>query len=330
MPQGTAASSAVDDLRSFGKQSITQGSKSFAMASFFFNEAMQADAQMLYAWCRHCDDVIDGQTMGGDAPSAELSPDDRRALVAMLREKTLQAMSGHTTGQPAFDAFGVVARRHNLPKDYPLDLIDGFAMDIIPQEGMTMTDLLKYCYGVAGVVGVMMAIIMGVDREDRATLERACDMGLAFQMTNICRDILDDARGGRIYLPTELLRRHGVPADPASVLDPDNREAIWRLSLELLDLADEYYRSATEGIRRLPPRAAAAIAAARNIYRDIGHRIHYGGPDIWDSRVVVSKPRKLYLAALGSFTGGAASFLRRGDEMASRSGLWQRPLRESA
>lgn len=314
------------DLRAFSRETIAKGSKSFALASLLFGEEMQADAQMLYAWCRHCDDVIDGQTLGGDAPDADLSAAERRTRVDHLRAQTVRALEGHHTGEHAFDAFAAVAARAKLPARYPLHLIDGFALDIEPRLYPTTESLMDYCYGVAGVVGVMMAIIMGVDPDDDETLARACDMGLAFQLTNICRDVMDDARGGRIYLPTAYLQEQGIAATPGAILDPANREAVWLAADRVLDDADRYYISASEGVRRLPPRAGAAVAAARNVYRAIGHRLRFRGPGVWDNRIVVPTWRKRWLALSGAATGAAASFTQRPRPMRAREGLWNRPI----
>ncbi|WP_428408500.1 phytoene/squalene synthase family protein [Hyphococcus sp.] len=315
---------AREALSAYGKQTIKQGSKSFALASLLFGREMQADAQMLYAWCRHCDDVIDGQSMGEDAPDAAMTKGERRRRLARLREQTRASLKGEYVGEQAFDAFAEVARRHRMPEQYPFDLLNGFAMDAEEVRFETLNDTLRYCYGVAGVVGIMMAILMGVDRDDEETLDRACDLGLAFQLTNICRDIYDDARAGRVYVPAQILTGEGVPAEPASILDPANKEAVWKAALKLLDIADEYYASATSGVRRLPPRAAAAVAAARNIYRDIGRRIREGGPDVWRGRVAVSGPRKASLALAGLATGAPASIFLRRSQTPPRNALWSR------
>lgn len=311
-------------LSAYGKQSIKQGSKSFALASFLFGREMQADAQMLYAWCRHCDDVIDGQSMGEDAPDAEMSVAERRLRLDLLRENTRRSLRGDYVDEPAFNAFAEVARRHGLPEQYPFDLLDGFAMDAEEAQYETLDDTLRYCYGVAGVVGIMMAILMGVDREDEETLDRACDLGLAFQLTNICRDIYDDARAGRVYVPRDMLGAEGLTADPAAIIDPANKERVWRAALKLLGVADDYYASATMGVRRLPPRAAAAVAAARNIYRDIGRRIRKGGPDVWRARVAVSGRRKALLAVSGLATGAPASMFLKNGKTPKRVALWDR------
>lgn len=313
-----------DALSAYGRQTIDKGSKSFALASLLFGRDMQADAQMLYAWCRWCDDVIDGQTLGGDAPDVAMTRQERARLLDDLRDKTRRSLAGETLGIAAFDAFGEVARRHAMPAKYPFDLLDGFAMDAEETRFDTRDVTLRYCYGVAGVVGVMMAIIMGVPRDDEETLDRACDLGLAFQLTNICRDVYDDARAGRIYLPAEDLAREGLSASQEDILAPRNADAVWRTALVILDLADRYYDSASYGVRRLPPRAGAAIAAARNIYREIGAKIRAGGPEVWRERVAVSGRRKAALALIGLATGAPASLFLKAAAAPRREGLWSR------
>jgi phytoene synthase len=317
-------------LSAYGRMTIAQGSKSFALASLFFGREMQADAQMLYAWCRYCDDLIDGQTLGADAPDAAMTAAERQRRLDLLRRNTQASLNGEKTGEPAFDAFAEVAARHRLPGAYPFHLLAGFALDAEEAKYERLDDTLRYCYGVAGVVGIMMAILMGVDRDDEETLDRACDLGIAFQLTNICRDFYDDARAGRVYAPAEMLRREGIPASASAILDRQHKEAVWRCAIAMLDVADEYYKSATFGVRRLPPRAAAAVAAARNIYRDIGRRIRNGGADIWSTRVAVSGPRKAGLALLGLATGAPASMMQRGIKAPPRGALFDRRIMTTA
>ncbi len=318
--------SAQAELAAHGREAITKGSKSFALASRVFGEQMQADVQMLYAWCRHCDDVIDGQTLGGDAPNADLSVEEQARRLESLTRDTKRVLSGEVIGVPAFDGFGAVARRHKIPECYPMDLLAGFAMDVEGRSYETFDDALSYCYGVAGVVGVMMAIVMGVPHDDDATLDRACDLGLGFQLTNICRDIIDDAKARRIYLPLALLRAYGVDPSPEGVLARENRGALSGAARAVLGTADLYYASATIGLRRLPLRAAAAICAARNIYRDIGRIVETRGAKAWDERAHTSTTRKIQLALSGFITGVPQAVLLRSVEGSPRAeGLWRRP-----
>jgi len=317
-------------LSAYGRKTIAQGSKSFALASLLFGREMQADAQMLYAWCRYCDDVIDGQTMGEDAPDAAMTAAERQRRLDMLRRNTQASLNGEKTGEPAFDAFAEVAARHRLPIEYPFHLLDGFALDAEEATYETLEDTLRYCYGVAGVVGIMMAMLMGVDRDDEETLDRACDLGIAFQLTNVCRDVYDDARAGRVYAPADMLAREGVRASAPALLDHQHKEGVWRCAIAMLDVADDYYASANFGIRRLPPRAAAAVAAARNIYRDIGRRIRTGGADVWSERVAVSGPRKAGLALLGLATGAPASIMQHSSKAPPRGALFDRRIMKTA
>ncbi len=322
--------SSLQELAAHGHTTISKGSKSFALASFFFDKATRADVQMLYAWCRHCDDVIDGQDLGGDAPDIDLSADEQANRLAGLRRDTLSAIEGRAVGHPAFDGFSLVTQHHHIPSVYPMDLLEGFAKDVARNRYETLNDTLSYCYGVAGAVGIMMAIVMGAEPENEALLDRACDLGLAFQLTNIARDIVDDAKAGRIYLPTEFLEDAGLAADPVAILDPDNRFALAHAVSRLLQEADLYYASASEGIPDLRPRAAAAIASARNIYRDIGRLIRNRGPRAWDDRAHTSKTRKLWLAARGCAHAIPLAAVPSGRNTPARNGLWSRPRRELA
>lgn len=295
---------------------IAQGSQSFAAAARIFDRATRDDAVMLYAWCRHCDDVIDGQTLGHAQ-----EPDFRtgqQARLDLLRQQTAAVLAGEATTDPVFEALRRVVQTHQIPAQHPQELLAGFAMDVADRHYETIGNTLDYCYHVAGVVGVMMAMIMGA--RDPEVLDRASDLGLAFQLTNIARDVIDDARAGRVYLPREILQRHGIEQ-----IEPDNpaqRPALHAAALELLDIAEAYYQSAAIGMAALPPRSAWAIAAARRIYRAIGQQLRDRGPDAWQQRVSTTKAQKLML--LGVAVGDVAKS-RIKPHNTPRTGLWQRP-----
>lgn len=296
------------------RQSIAVGSKSFAMASKFLPAGMHEDCVMLYAWCRHADDVIDGQEAG----FAATAQGDPAARLTELRDLTHRALRGDAAA-PVYAGLARVVAARDIPHRHVDELLDGFAMDVNGQVYHGMGDLLEYCYRVAGVVGVMMARIMGV--RDEGVLDRASDLGLAFQLTNIARDVIDDARIGRTYLPRDLLRAEGIEA-----VDPDDlsqRHALHRVALRLLDDAEIYYRSADVGIAALPRRPALAIAAARNIYRQIGVKLGAQGPDAWNGRLSTTKGEKLRLAAKA--VGSTVLAPRRRTDPVSRDGLYIRP-----
>jgi len=175
------------------RQSIARGSKSFALASALFDRRTRERAWLLYAWCRACDDLADGQEMGHGMHVVA----DPAARLAIIREKTTLTLAGEPTGNAAFDGFGVVARECAIPTRLAEDVIAGFALDAEGWKPQSENGLYLYCYHVAGAVGVMMALVMGVSPDDEATLDRACDLGIAFQLTNIARDIGEDHAAGR-------------------------------------------------------------------------------------------------------------------------------------
>jgi phytoene synthase len=166
-------------------------------------------------------------------------------------------------------------------------------MDVSERRYETFDDTLEYCYHVAGVVGVMMAHVMGT--RDPAALRRAADLGLALQMTNIARDIVPDAAQGRIYLPTSWLDDAELPRPEIGRLD--QRETLARLARRLLAEAEPYYASADQGLGYLSLRSAWAVASARSIYAEIGRHVEKRGAHAWDERTVVPKRRQLFLVA---------------------------------
>ncbi len=194
-------------------------------------------------------------------------------------------------------------------------------MDVEGVRYETLDDCCRYCYHVAGVVGVMMAYVMGARGED--TLDRASDLGLAFQMTNIARDVMDDAEAGRVYLPGEWLREAGVP--PAEIARAEHRSAVWAVTERLLDEAERYYASAQVGLARLPFRSAWAVAAARRVYRDIGRLLRERGPKAWDRRASTGRGRKMALALAAAGDAVAATGWGTAQTPVPRQGLWTRP-----
>jgi len=306
-------------LMQHATRTIEVGSKSFAAAARLFPAATRRSVLMLYAWCRHCDDVVDGQELGFGV--VDTSGHDPRAELEKLYDQTRRAYAGDAMHDPAFAAFQEVALSNRIAPRYAFDHLAGFAMDVNGARYDTIDDTLRYCYHVAGVVGLMMASIMGA--RDERVLDRACDLGLAFQLTNIARDIVDDARVGRCYLPAEWLREAGIPQDEIAL--PRHRMALAKLGARLVEHAEPYYASASHGIAALPLRSAWAIATARNVYRQIGIEVKRRGVRAWDERVGTSKAAKLRLLALGGLQ--ALSSRLRASSPARRSGLWPRPGR---
>ncbi|MEA1072942.1 phytoene/squalene synthase family protein [Sphingomonas sp. LY160] len=284
-------------------KTIAVGSKSFRFASQIFDLPTRERSWLLYAWCRACDDITDGQTLGHDAKA----PDNPAERIAFLRDRTDRALAGRPTGLVPFDALATVAAECAIPADLPHNHLAGFARDSVGWSPTSEEDLLSYCYQVAGAVGVMMGHVMGVDPGDRDTLDRASDLGIAFQLANIARDLADDAEVGRNYIPTEW------KLDPAKAAD---RPEIAR---RLADLAEQYRRSSKVGAARLPFRSRWAVLSAAGIYGEVATRAVALGPRAWDKRLSISKAEKfaLVIEAFGEALMPAPKV--------SREGLWTRP-----
>ena len=297
------------------EQIIAAGSQSFARAARLFDPATRIDALRLYAWCRTCDDRIDGQTLGHARQS--LSNEERQARLVQLRRQTDSALRGEPQTELAFQALTTVAQRHALPAQWVHDVLDGFALDVAGATYATLPDTLRYCYHVAGAVGLLMARIMGVSDAD--TLDRACDLGLAFQLTNIARDLVEDARAGHLYAPADLVAAHNLTLDQIAANDP----RIVALAQALVRLAAPYYASARCGAYRLPLRAAWAIHAAGLIYRDIGAVLLQS--ETMPQRARTGAARKILRVAQAGLLALYGRFIGRYRPAPARAGLWQRP-----
>jgi len=311
-----------DALVAFASASIARGSKSFAAASRLFDPATRERVWLLYAWCRACDDMIDGQDHGGTMASIP----DPAARIARVKALTDAAMAGHETGHPAFDCLALVARECALPRAYVDDVVEGFVLDSEGWAPEAISDLLRYCYHVAGAVGCLMAIVMGVAPDDEATIDRACDLGLAFQLANVARDVVEDAAAGRCYLPRDWLRELDVSED--ALLSPDARPRLALLTGRLANLAARYEASARAGTPALSFRSAWAVLAAAGIYGGIARKVAAAGERALDRRVATGKPEKLTWVLRSA--GQSAARARLYPSAPRDPDLWPRTVASSA
>ena len=247
------------------------------------------------------------------------SPQDGLIKINSLEAATRRAIAGAPDDHPVFIGLAEVLQRHNIPAHYPIEHLAGYRMDVENVSYTTFGTTLDYCWRVAGVVGVMMSMVMG--QRDAATLDRAADLGIAFQLTNIARDVVEDAQCQRVYIPSEWLAKEGIYSS-AEVVEQEQRAALARVVARLVDAADPYYQSAGVGIAALPLRSAWSIATARGAYRHIGQRVKSHGPNAWDQRIQSSNVNKLWFVAKGAAFALAAQKLR----TTPRPGfLWTRP-----
>ena len=275
---------ASDADRAACRAAIKVGSKSFFSASRLLPMRVREPAYALYAFCRLADDAVD------------LSR-GKRAALARLRARLAGAYDGRPFDHPADRCFADMIAHHAMPRALPEALIEGLAWDAEGRRYATISELRAYGARVAGAVGAMMTVLMGA----RApwVLARACDLGVAMQLSNIARDVGEDAREGRLYLPLDWLRAEGIDPD-GFLAAPAHGPALGRVVAGLLAEAERLYDRSAWGVRGLPREARPAIRAARLLYREIGREVARRGHDSVAARAVVAPgvKRRLMLRAL--------------------------------
>ncbi|MFO7724859.1 MAG: phytoene/squalene synthase family protein [Oceanipulchritudo sp.] len=253
--------------------------KSFYFAGQFLAGKQLIDCSRLYAFCRYLDDIADCSAFPGQA---------RRVL-----EKVYEDISNGSSREPIVNDFLHLADSHAIDKRIVLELIHGLKGDLEPVEIRNWSQLLLYCYRAAGTVGLLMSRILGAD--DPEARFHAIDLGVAMQLTNIARDVAEDARAGRRYIPAELLP--GLP--PGKIADPDKaaRPLLQRAVEAILATADCYYASGEAGLAYLPARPRLAILIASRVYRAIGSELRRNHCVTWKGRAFISGRRKALIAS---------------------------------
>jgi phytoene synthase len=261
------------------RASLREGSYTFFAASLILPAAVREPASALYAFCRLADDEVDeGQ--------------DKHTAVARVRARLDAAYSGGTLSVAADRALAAVVAQFRIPRALPEALIEGFEWDAQARQYETLDEVCDYAARVAGAVGAMMAILMGVRSPEG--LARACDLGVAMQLSNIARDVGEDARMGRLYLPRQWMVEAGLDPD-AWLAQPAFSPALGHVVKRLLDAADALYQRAGDGVARLPLGCRPGINAARFMYAAIGHEVARRGLDSVSARARVSGSRKAWL-----------------------------------
>lgn len=245
------------------REAIRTGSLSFHAASKLLPSSVRDPALALYAFCRLADDAVDDS-------------DDKGPAVLGLRDRLDLVYAGRPRNAPADRAFAAVVAEFDMPGALPEALLEGLAWDASGRRYDSLSALLTYCARVAAAVGAMMCVLMRVRQAD--ALARACDLGLAMQLTNIARDVGEDARAGRLYLPLDWLRDAGIDAE-AFLADPVSTPALRDLTRRLLSEAETLYHRCEAGIPALPLRCRPGIFAARHVYAGIGGAVARQGYD---------------------------------------------------
>ena len=269
------------------------GSKSFFAASLLLPARLRAPATALYAFCRLADDAIDTGT-------------DPLAAMRDLQTRLDAIYAGRPGALDADRALAHVVHHFNVPRALLDALLEGFLWDAQGRRYHTLEEVEDYGARVAGTVGAMMALIM--DTRNGTALARACELGVAMQLTNIARDIGEDARNGRLYIPRDWFVDAGMDAG-AWLRKPVFDKRIAGFTARLLARASELYRRGAYGVGELPWDCRPAIQAARLVYSEIGCQLQRQGLDSVNHRTVVSKARKLYLIARATAVAVNAPYL---------------------
>lgn len=277
------------------RAAIRTGSLSFHAASRLLPTAVRDPSLALYAFCRLADDAVD-------------EGHDKTAAVLRLRDRLDRVYAGRPVNAAADRAFAAVVEGFDMPRALPDALLEGMAWDAVGRRYDDLSGVLAYSARVAAAVGTMMCVLMRVREAD--ALARACDLGLAMQLTNIARDVGEDARAGRLYLPQDWLRAEGVEpehflADPAPTL------AIRRVTARLLARADRLYARAEAGVPALPLGCRPGILAAGAIYAGIGGSVARNGHDAVTIRARTTKSQKLGWLMLATLRSGVTVVMPR-------------------
>lgn len=272
------------------REAIKHGSLSFYAASHLLPKRVRDPALALYAFCRLADDEVDLKT-------------DKTGSVLALRDRLDLVYAGRPRNAAPDRAFTAVVEDFEMPRALPDALLEGLAWDAEERRYQTLSGVFDYSARVAAAVGAMMTVLMGV--RDPDALARACDLGVAMQLTNIARDVGEDALEGRLYLPLDWLVEVGI--DPEAFLfNPKPRPEIQRLTKRLVSEANRLYYRSEAGIGALPIACRPGIWAARLIYAGIGKELGRMQYDSISARAHTSKAQKLgWLAQSASFASAS-------------------------
>lgn len=287
-------------LHSDAHQVLATKGKSFYWASHFLGTKYRNRATRLYGFCRYLDDMVDEEVQVVTA----------KQNITQAQQAILLGSSSQPTLTNGID----LINQCHIPKNIVFDLIAGIKSDTELVRIANEPELLRYCYQVAGTVGLMMC--HALDVKDTNAKSYAIDLGIAMQLTNICRDIKTDALFNRRYIPVNLLGNIEIN----DLINPNEEQAsIIRMSVDsLLRLADSFYQSGEKGLVYLPLRARISILIAVRIYHDIGNQLRSKNYEYWHQRMFVSLPRKLVIT-LSTIV-----------EMSVRSHFWFRPKHRDA
>jgi 15-cis-phytoene synthase len=271
-------SPAIERSFAYCRQIARSRAKNFYYSFLLLTPQQRRAMCAIYAFMRYCDDLSD-------------EPGANAAAMERWRAEMEDALDGRFSEHPVWPAFHYTVRRFGMPRQYFRDMIDGVASDLVPRRMETFDELYRYCYQVASVVGLTTVHIFGFDTPSALPLAEKC--GVAFQLTNILRDIREDAERGRIYLPAEDLRSFGVTEDD---LRAGNRsEPLLKLLRFEAERARRYYAESRPLLDLVHPRSRPSLLALITIYSRLLERIEETNYDVFSHRVRLAAIEKSWI-----------------------------------
>ncbi len=267
----------------YAEASIKKGSKTFHFASNFLPKEHRPGFYAIYAFCRHTDDLVDDN---------EGKPALQRMLIRDWKRRFLEDYQNGYSTDPVLNPFIHVMKKYSIPLRYPLELIKGVSMDIGKKQYATFTELRRYCYRVASVVGIMLMHLLGIENA-RKSRRCAINLGIAMQLTNILRDVGEDARMGRVYFPKDELARFGLSI--ADVLSFRKTAGMMEFLKFQVERARKYYQEAIRGLAMIHKEIRTGIALALTLYREILRVIEQNNYEVFTKRAYVTLTRKIVL-----------------------------------
>jgi len=258
--------------------------KTFSFAARLLPQTTHAHASELYAFCRYCDDLAD-----------DALDDNQKGLARLKLDHISCALSMGGSDDIKLQGMIELIKHQNVPLKSALNLVDGIKQDLGTVRILNERELIQYAYQVAGTVGEMMCPILGC--VDPLSTQYASHLGVAMQLTNIVRDVMEDARLNRLYLPVEWL---GFD-EPSFVLKAQNRFVTQLAMKNILSLAETYYQSACQGLKFIPPRSRFTVLVAMRLYRHIGLSVAKNEYEYWNGRLSIPYLKKITLASWAGF-----------------------------
>ncbi|MFH0884630.1 MAG: phytoene/squalene synthase family protein [Candidatus Micrarchaeota archaeon] len=267
----------------FAENAISKGSKTFHFASRFMGRERRNAFYAIYAFCRHTDDLVDDN---------EGNPRIQKLLIRDWKRRFLEAYRNGYSSDPVLNPFIHVMKKYDVPLRYPLELIRGVSMDISKKEYATFTELRRYCFRVASVVGLMLMRTLGIENAKRSK-RCAINLGIAMQLTNILRDVGEDARMGRVYFPKDELARFGLTIK--DILSLQKKDGLMDFLKFQVERARRYYKEAMQSIATIHREVRMVIALASTLYREILSVIEENEYEVFGKRAYVNTMRKITL-----------------------------------